>query len=103
METRTCKNCHEEKPVEEFFKNKWGYTDVCKDCAYGRNGEKKERFRKKALLARISELEEQLGDVRKKQLGEYTPRQILEHLKAIGYRWEKMTLVRIEEVDWKKI
>ena len=103
METRTCRRCHEEKPVGECFKNRWGYTNICKDCAYGRNGEKKERVKKKALIERIGELEKQLGENHKAQLCDFTPRQIFEHLKAMGYKWEKMTYTRIEEVSWDKI
>lgn len=30
--TKVCKVCGQEKPLEEFAKNRWGYTDYCKDC-----------------------------------------------------------------------
>ena len=30
--TKVCKVCGQEKPLEEFIKNRWGYTVYCKDC-----------------------------------------------------------------------
>lgn len=30
--TKVCKVCGQEKPLEEFARNRWGYTDYCKDC-----------------------------------------------------------------------
>lgn len=37
METKTptkqvCKKCGRELPLEQFHKNRWGYTKVCKEC-----------------------------------------------------------------------
>lgn len=30
--TKTCSECGRELPLEQFSKNRWGYTSLCKDC-----------------------------------------------------------------------
>lgn len=30
--TKVCKKCGRELPLEQFHKNRWGYTQVCKEC-----------------------------------------------------------------------
>lgn len=30
--TKVCKECGREKPIVQFTKNRWGYTNTCKDC-----------------------------------------------------------------------
>lgn len=30
--TKVCKKCGRELPLEQFHKNRWGYTKVCKEC-----------------------------------------------------------------------
>ena len=32
METKVCKCCGKELPLNNFFKNVFGYTSVCKEC-----------------------------------------------------------------------
>ncbi len=31
-ETKICQECGRELPLEEFARNRWGYTNTCKDC-----------------------------------------------------------------------
>lgn len=30
--TKTCRECGRELPLDQFRKNRWGYTNLCKDC-----------------------------------------------------------------------
>lgn len=30
--TKTCRECGRELPLDQFSKNRWGYTNLCKDC-----------------------------------------------------------------------
>lgn len=30
--TKTCRECGRELPLDQFGKNRWGYTNLCKDC-----------------------------------------------------------------------
>lgn len=34
--TKVCKVCGRELPLEQFHKNRWGYTQVCKECKAGK-------------------------------------------------------------------
>ena len=31
-EKKICQECGRELPLEEFARNRWGYTNICKDC-----------------------------------------------------------------------
>lgn len=119
MEKRTCKYCGLEKPIEQFHRNQWGYTTVCSQCNSERvkkglkaalNGEHNEWMRLSKNRKRILELEEEVKRLetevekaKETSLDRYTPRELFTYIKKLGYKWEKMTYVRIEEVDWNKI
>lgn len=30
--TKKCRECGRELPLDQFSKNRWGYTNLCKDC-----------------------------------------------------------------------
>lgn len=38
--TKVCKKCGRELPLEQFHKNRWGYTQVCKECKAGKTSDK---------------------------------------------------------------
>ena len=85
METKKCSRCGRELPVTEFGKNKSakdGLQVFCKECfrQYARN--------KKA------DAPKQGGGLQpvytNPQLANFTPRQLMEELKARGFRWEYM-------------
>ena len=38
--TKVCKKCGRELPLEQFHKNRWGYTQVCKECKAGKTPDK---------------------------------------------------------------
>ena len=38
--TKVCKKCGRELPLEQFHKNLWGYTQVCKECKVGKTSNK---------------------------------------------------------------
>ena len=44
QETKICKECGRELPLEQFYKNRWGVTDYCVECM----NKKKERKADKA-------------------------------------------------------
>jgi len=59
-ETRVCKCCGKEKPVNEFYKRGHGYRKICKMCQHGESGAT-ERFK------------------------DFTSRELWEELKRRGY------------------
>ena len=88
METRICKICGEEKPVEEFSKGRYGYSNCCRKCVSERQSAGHKAHYAQKRIARLDD---------------FTPREIFEHLKKLGYKWEKMTYTKVETVDWNKI
>ena len=74
MQKRVCKKCGRELPLEQFVKNKHGYTSICKECRYGKKKEPKRRnyygMTQKPLAVSIET---------------YSDQQLLAELKARGW------------------
>ena len=87
-ETKKCAICGKEKPLGEFWKNKWGYTNTCRECAV-----------QKQNITRTPKIEKRRLDA----LTDYTPRELLAELKRRGYKWEKMVLITEQVIDYYKI
>lgn len=98
METKVCKYCGQEKPIEEFLRNRYGYTSVCKECqsrnlktamrvyqAAEKDEETGKRTRVSKQMRRISELEKEIESARFKRLNDFTPREMMLELKRRGY------------------
>jgi ribosome-binding protein aMBF1 (putative translation factor) len=94
--TKTCKCCGRELPIGDFFKNKWGITDVCKECA------NKHRADKRAGRNEVDELRKQVDQARTLRLSDFTPRELMAELKRRGYDG-KITYTRIETIDLSTI
>lgn len=83
METKTCGVCHLELPITEFHRNrsaKDGLQYHCKECTKNYDANKKAR-NKESTLKRVYSNPE---------LAKYTPRQLMEELKARGFKWDYM-------------
>ena len=87
METKICKKCGRELPISQFKNNclsKDGTINICKDCY------------KKALRERKSKTEDITPPLTKgcnPELSQFTPRELIDELKARGYRG-KLSIVR---------
>lgn len=88
MDEMICKVCGHSKPVTEFWRNRFGVTHTCKECA------------KKKKAVAVKDLTERR---RMARLSEFSPRELLSELKRRGYKWEKMTVEIIQRVDYDKI
>ena len=105
--TKKCAKCGRELPTTEFYtniRNKDGFQDRCKDCQREWNREyqrKKAEERKKATLNNEDKIETEKVVIDAKEhtmakvysgpeLAKFTPRQLMQELKARGYRWEYM-------------
>lgn len=51
--TKVCNVCGREKPIVQFAKNRWGYTNTCKDCMKAKKAGKKEEKKDEGLLLNI--------------------------------------------------
>ena len=88
METKICKKCGRELPLENFSKNaktKDGLQNHCRACAseYSRNIWKRKKAQKKEN-ERI-EFEKKYKIYTNKELAKFTPRELILELKARGY------------------
>lgn len=105
--TKKCAKCGRELPTTEFYtniRNKDGFQDRCKDCQREWNREyqrKKAEKRKKATLNNEDKIETKKVVIDTKEhimakvysepeLAKFTPRQLMQELKARGYKWEYM-------------
>lgn len=88
METKICKKCGRELPLDNFSKNakmKDGLQNHCRACAseYSRNIWKRKKAQKKEN-ERI-EFEKKYKVYTNKELAKFTPRELILELKARGY------------------
>lgn len=92
METKICRKCGRELPIENFHINKslkGGHDNTCRECknAYSKEWAKKNREKKK-LQAKENErveFEKKYKIYTDKELAKFTPRQLILELKARGY------------------
>ena len=74
METKICKKCGKELPVDKFYKNKSqkdGFGYYCKDCVNAYKSSKKANAEKVFTNP---------------DLAKFKPRELIEELKARGYK-----------------
>lgn len=95
METKVCKHCGRELPLENFYVNKslkGGHDNTCKECknTYAKEWQKKNREKKK-LQAKENErieFEKKYKIYTNRELAKFTPRELMLELKARGYEGE---------------
>ena len=92
METKVCKKCGRELPLDQFFRNKAmkdGHDSQCKECktAYTLEYQKKYRARKREQAKENEriEFEKKYKIYTNKELAKFTPRELILELKARGY------------------
>ena len=102
METKVCKKCGRELPLENFYVNKslkGGHDNTCKECknTYAKEWQKKNKEKKKAqkIEEERIEFEKKYKIYTYKELAPFTPRELMLELKARGYEGE---LVFIEHI-----
>ena len=98
METKICKKCGRELSVDMFHKkstSKDGLQHYCKEC---HNESTKKSYHKRKMkrnvLDNVETIKVGTSDATKvysnPELARFTPRQLMEELKARGFRWEYM-------------
>jgi broad-specificity NMP kinase len=108
--TKICAKCKRELPLTMFTTNrstKDGLQGHCRECQREYDRRRKERMKleresAQAALRSASEIFEGHVVYRHRDLARFTHRQLLEELKARGYKWERM-LEPQREILWSKI
>lgn len=95
METKVCKCCGRELPLNHFKKTRYGgYVSVCTECSTKKLRENKQK--------RIEEQKQKVDDVRAENrqlcLADFTPRELMAELKRRGYEG-KITYVETHTID----
>lgn len=95
METKVCKECGRELPVNLFKKTRWGtQVNVCNECTTRKLRKTKEE--KKGVVS--VQLNENIIRAKKMRLAEFTPRELMEELVRRGYQG-KLTYTEVHEID----
>lgn len=79
METKTCKVCGREKGLNDFYRNRIGYTLVCKDCVSNKRKTTKDNKNETVKLRAL------LSEKRQLALNDFTPRELMLELRRRGY------------------
>lgn len=95
METKECKCCGRELPLNNFKKTRYGgYVSVCTECSTKKMRENKQK--------RIEEQKQKVEDVRAENrqlcLKDFTARELMEELKRRGFEG-KITYVETHTID----
>nr|DAQ19308.1 MAG TPA: restriction endonuclease [Caudoviricetes sp.] len=96
METKFCKCCGKELPLNNFSKNAFGYISVCKECnSMNRRiaAEKRQQLKQQAVDA---------VNARALRLEDFTPRELMQELKRRGYEFE-MTYTEVRKISSKTL
>jgi len=99
METKICKDCGRELPIERFKKNRYGErVSVCLDCDTRKRRENKQKkLMEKAMEERQKMLKEE--EV-KSELSAYNSRQLMAELARRGFEGE---LTFVQKIDITKL
>lgn len=92
METKVCKCCGRELPIDSFMENSLGISSTCKECVHTKKMKKREETKK---------LKKQAVDAinaRQLRLSDFTPRELMQELARRGYEG-KIKFTRVEEID----
>lgn len=97
METKVCKVCGRELPIENFKTNtRYGRTSVCNECVA------KKRMANKEKKSELNTLREQCLAAKDMRLHEFTPRELMIELKRRGYEFT-MTYTETKTINSKML
>lgn len=94
QETKVCRCCGRELPINNFKKGRWGVVSVCNECDKQHRAENRQ--------ARIDKAKQKVEDVRAENrqlcLADFTPRELMERLRDLGYTG-KLTYTETHTID----
>lgn len=96
METKVCKCCGKELPIEHFVRNAFGHTSVCKECNSKNRkvaAQKRQQLKQQAVDA---------ANARALRLQDFTPRELMQEIKRRGYEFE-ITYTEVHTISSKTL
>ena len=93
---KICKCCGRELSISEFCTTRLGVMNTCRSCV--RQNQIKAKNEKKIAKMRGDEVTE----ARTMRLEDFTPRQLMERLRDLGYKGE-LTYTRVEKINLSKL
>lgn len=92
METKICKHCGKELPLDQYPQRGFGRLATCRSCIgelakIGREKKKNER-----------NVDEEIANARRARIEQFTARELMEELARRGYKGE-LTYVKVEKID----
>lgn len=97
METKVCKCCGRELPIENFKMTRFGTrVGVCTECANAKMRDNKARKQQQEEIDKARENAEK--HERQKVLEQYTPRELIEELARRGYKG-KLQYTQVHVID----
>lgn len=93
--TKVCKCCGRELPLYCFKATRWGTrAGVCIECANQKARDNKIRKQQEEEMAKARE--DAKKSERQKMLEQYTPRELMERLRDLGYKGELTYIMKID-------
>ena len=96
METRICKRCGRELPIENFKVSRWGgRVEVCTECANQKRIDNKVKKQQEAELQKAKA--ESAAMNRRQILEQFKPRELMEELSRRSYKG-KLTFTQVIDI-----
>ena len=97
-ETRVCKCCGRELPVENFTRGGFGLLKTCKEC----KGKIQRENQGKKKVNELEDMRRQLQEARAMRLKDFQPRELMIELRERGYEGT-LTYVERHTIDISKV
>ena len=95
QDKKSCTCCGQIKTLDHFKMTRWGKrVNVCTECATQKARDNK--LLKQQEKERFKALEDAKKSERQKMLEQYTPRELMERLRDLGYTGELTYIMKID-------
>lgn len=95
-QTKKCRCCGEEKPISAFRQTRLGVMHTCSECV------RRNQVRGKADKKLAKMESDKAAEARAMRLEAFTPRELLERLRDLGYEGE-LFYTRVERINLAKL